>query len=188
MSRVRDREIEIDPHLLFGPFQKTTHLFPLHPEAVNIFRLWQVHIDNVNPLLKVVHIPSLQVRLIEAASNIINVDADLEALMFSIYCTAILSLTVEDCQTMFGSSKQYLLSKYQSGCQQALWRCGFLTSSNRDCLTALFLYLVSYFVAESEWFSKLTGIGIYQARHDSSSAIVNVGCGYSDSTTYGHSK
>lgn len=32
--------------------------------------------------------------------------------------------------------------KYQFGCQQALSNCGFLRSSDRDCLTALYLYLV----------------------------------------------
>ena len=96
------------------------------------------------------HAPSLQPRLVEAASNIVTVDVNLEALMFSIYCTAVLSLTVEDCQITFGASKQYLLSKYQSGCQQALWRCGFLTTNNRDCLTALFLYLVGYLIIDRE--------------------------------------
>jgi hypothetical protein len=99
--------------------------------------------DNVNPLLKVTHIPSLQARIIEAASNVRNINPALEALMFSIYCTAVLSLTAEDCQTTFGSSKEDLLSIYQSGCQQALWRCGFLRTSDRDSLTALYLYLVS---------------------------------------------
>ena len=63
--------------------------------------------------------------------------------MFSIYCMSILSLIVEDCQTMFGSSKEDLLMRYQFGCQQALLNCGFLRSSDRDCLTALYLYLVS---------------------------------------------
>ena len=98
--------------------------------------------DNVNPMLKVVHVPSLQARVIEAASDVANIAVPLEALMFSIYCTAVLSLTTDDCQTMFGSSREDLLSKYQSGCQQALWNASFLRTTDRDCLTALFLYLV----------------------------------------------
>lgn len=56
---------------------------------------------------------------------------------------SIISLAVDDCQTMFGSSKVDLLTRYQFGCQQALLNCGFLRSDDRNCLTALYLYLVS---------------------------------------------
>lgn len=115
----------------------------MHPEQIQIFRLWQIYLDNVNPLLKVTHIPSLQGRIIDAASNVANIKPNLVALMFSIYCVAVMSLSEEDCSTMFGVPRDDLLSRYQSGCQHALWNCGFLRSSDRECLTALYLYLVS---------------------------------------------
>ncbi len=143
VKKAWDQSVENDDHLLFGSCRITVDLATLHPDPVQIFRLWQIYLDNVNPLLKVTHTPSLQGRIIEAASNITNTNPTLEALMFSIYCTSILSLTVEDCQTMFGSSKEDLSMKYQFGCQQALLSCRFLRSSHRDCLTALYLYLVS---------------------------------------------
>jgi len=130
-------------HLLFGSPNTNADLSTLHPEPVQIFRLWQIYLDNVNPLLKVTHIPSLQRRIIEAASNLTNISPALEALMFSIYCTAILSLVVDDVQAIFGLSKEDLLTRFQFGCQQALLNCSFLRSSDRDCLTALYLYLVS---------------------------------------------
>ena len=129
-------------HLLFGSPNTNVDLSTLHPEPVQIFRLWQIYLDNVNPLLKVTHTPSLQGRIIEAASNVTNISPTLEALMFSIYCMAILSLVVDDCQAIFGSSKEDLLTRFQFGCQQALLNCGFLRSSDRDCLTALYFYLV----------------------------------------------
>ena len=113
-----------------------------HPDPVQIFRLWQIYLDNVDPLLKVTHTPSLQGRIIEAIGNAKSIDPTLEALMFSIYCISVLSLPPEDCQNTFGSSKEDLLTKYQSVCQEALLNCGFLRSSDRDCLTALYLYLV----------------------------------------------
>jgi hypothetical protein len=108
-----------------------------------ILKLWQIYLDNVNPLLKVTHTPSLQPRIIEAAGNYTDIDPLLETLMFSIYCVAILSLPEDDCMAIFGSSKQHLLPKFQLGCQQALLNCGFLRRNDRDCLTALYLYLVS---------------------------------------------
>jgi len=108
-----------------------------------IFRLWQIYLDNVNPLLKVTHTPTLQGRIIVAASNVASIKPTLAALMFSIYCVSILSLVECECRAMFGSPREHLLMRYQFGCEQALLNCGFLRSSDRGCLTALYLYLVS---------------------------------------------
>jgi len=130
-------------HLLFGLRTTAVDLSSLHPEQVQIFKLWQVYLDNVDPLLKVTHTPTLQRRIIDAASNVANVKPTLAALMFSIYCVSILSLTNAECHAMFGSPRDHLLTGYQLGCQQALWKCGFLRSGDCECLTALYLYLVS---------------------------------------------
>ena len=142
IKKAWDQSVRNDDHLLFSSHSTSIDLSTLHPDPVQIFRLWQIYLDNVNPLLKVTHTPSLQGRIIEAASNVTSISPTLEALMFSIYCMSIQSLIVEDCQTIFGSSKEDLLMRYQFGCQQALLNCGFLRSSDRDCLTALYLYLV----------------------------------------------
>jgi hypothetical protein len=130
-------------HLLFGSRDTDVDIFTLHPEQVQIFRLWQIYLDNVNPLLKVTHTPTLQARIIDAASNLASIKPPLAALMLSIYCVAILSLAEEECLSMFDAPRERLLTKYQLGCQQALTSCGFLRSNDRDCLTALYLYLVS---------------------------------------------
>ncbi|KAH6714115.1 hypothetical protein BKA61DRAFT_56164 [Leptodontidium sp. MPI-SDFR-AT-0119] len=132
-----------DDHLLFGSGKSPVDISTFHPEPIHIFKLWQLYLDNVNPLLKVTHTPSMQVRIIEAASNVSAIEPPLEALMFSIYCMAVLSLTHDDCLVTLGSTKEDLMIRYQFGCQQALLNCGFLRTTDRECLTALFLYLVS---------------------------------------------
>ncbi len=63
--------------------------------------------------------------------------------MFSIYCISVQSLAADGCQTIFGLPKKDILAAYQFGCEQALLNCGFLYTRDRDCLTALFLYLVN---------------------------------------------
>ncbi|CAI6308345.1 unnamed protein product [Periconia digitata] len=132
-----------DSSFLFGR-QDTVDLSPLHPDPAHIFRLWQLFLDNVNPLLKVIHTPTMQVRIIEAIGNIYALQPPMEALMFAIYSMAILSLEDSDCRSTFAGSKPELLKRYQFGCQQALQNSGFLKSEDRDCLTAFFLYLFSY--------------------------------------------
>ena len=129
--------------LFFGAANISLDLSPLQPSSIQIIQLFQIYQDNVNPLLKLTHTPTLQGRIIEAASNTQGIGRELEALMFAIYCMAITSLTEEQCQGMFNTTKSSLLTGFQFGCQQALAKCEFLRTINRDCLTALYLYLVS---------------------------------------------
>ncbi|CAK7238406.1 hypothetical protein SEUCBS140593_010656 [Sporothrix eucalyptigena] len=126
-----------------GPHKTLASITALHPGPVQIFRLWQIYLENVDPLLKITHTPSLQGRIVEAASNLEGIDPTLEALLFGIYCVAIHSMTSSDCQAVFGSSKQDLLGTYQPACEQALLNSGFLRTTERDCLAAFFLYLIS---------------------------------------------
>ncbi|KAF2125339.1 hypothetical protein P153DRAFT_370014 [Dothidotthia symphoricarpi CBS 119687] len=143
VRRAWDQFSHDDDRLFFGSRKAAVDLVTLHPSPAQIFRLWQVYLDNVNPLLKVTHIPTLQPRVVSATGNLTIIDANLEALMFSIYCLAVLSLDAGDCQAMFGSSQEHLLTTYSFGCQQALSNANFLRTDDLDCLTALYLYLVS---------------------------------------------
>ncbi|CAK7243342.1 MAG: hypothetical protein STHCBS139747_004860 [Sporothrix thermara] len=117
----------------------------LHPPPAQIFRLWQIYLENVDPLLKITHTASLQGRIVVAAArpDLEGIDPTLEALMFGIYSIAVHSMAPADCQAIFGSSKQYLLDIYQAACEQALLNSGFLRTSERECLAAFFLYLLS---------------------------------------------
>jgi hypothetical protein len=117
-------------------------LSTLHPDPAQIFRLWQVYLDNVNPLFRITHTPSLQPRIIEATSTLKNIDANLEALMFGIYCMSVFTLAEDDCDLIFGEPREILLTRYQFGCQQALLNAGYSRTTDRDCLAAFFLYLV----------------------------------------------
>ncbi|KAF7554451.1 hypothetical protein G7Z17_g2915 [Cylindrodendrum hubeiense] len=100
-------------HLLLGSRQTSVDLSALQPEPVHIFRLWQIYLDNVNPLLKVTHTPTLQPRIIKAMGNMKNINRPLEALMFSIYCMAILTVSEDECQSLFGSPKSDLVMRFQ---------------------------------------------------------------------------
>ncbi|KAE8352186.1 fungal-specific transcription factor domain protein [Aspergillus coremiiformis] len=134
---------DTDQTLLLGSSKTNVDLATLHPELVQIFRLWQIYLENVNPLLKVTHTPTLQPRIIDAAGDVANISSTLEALIFSIYCVSILSLDDSECRTMLRAPREDLLKSYQFGCQPALRNSGGLRTSDRDGLTALYLYLVS---------------------------------------------
>ncbi len=140
-ERVKESVLAND-HLLFGAPDPDFQLRASHPDQAPMFRLWQVYLDNVNPLLKVTHTPTLQPRIIDAASDLGSVTPALEALLFSIYAVAAMSLTDEECQVLFHVPRDFLLNGYQVACKQALLNCSPWRSNDRDCLTAFYLYLV----------------------------------------------
>jgi len=115
----------------------------MHPNAVHIFRLWQTFLVNVNPLVKMVHAPTLQQTILDASEDVRNIPRHIEALMFSIYFLAITSLQNEDCLSMFGEPRNILLARYAHGTQQALISARFLKSLNISTLQAYVLFLVS---------------------------------------------
>lgn len=115
-----------------------------HPSAIQIIQLWQIYLNNVNPLLKLTHTPTLQERIIEATANIGKVSKSLEALMFAIYFMAVTSMTDEETQLTFGNDKGQLLQRYYTACQQALVNGGFMRHTDLTLLQAFLLYLVSH--------------------------------------------
>ncbi|KAJ5966583.1 hypothetical protein N7481_013297 [Penicillium waksmanii] len=143
IRRAMDQVYVNNDHLLFGLRHMPVALSTLHPIPVQIFQLWQVYLNNVDPLLKVTHTPTLQGRIIEATSNLDNVTPALEALMFGIYAISVMSLTTEECQASFNSSRDEMLSKYQFACQQALLNSEYLRTNDRECLAAFYLFLLS---------------------------------------------
>ena len=138
--------------LLHLGHQDHIDLSKMQPGPVHMFKLWQTFLDNVNPLLKVVHTPTMQACIVEAIGDLSSVHPAQVALIFSIYCMAIHSLSEEESLAKLGQQKDVLSATYQLGCRQALVEADYLQSQERDCLTALFLYLVSLRVSENKSF------------------------------------
>ncbi|KAG9234141.1 fungal-specific transcription factor domain-containing protein [Amylocarpus encephaloides] len=130
--------------LLFGP-KKDLDITLLHPSPVHIFQLWQAFLDNVNPLLKMIHTPTVQQQLLDATSELSNVSKSMHVLMFGIYCMAATSMSEEEIRTIFGQEKEDLLKQCQGGAQQALLQAGFLRTSDLMVLQGYVLYLLSNF-------------------------------------------
>ncbi|KAJ6032245.1 hypothetical protein N7540_002977 [Penicillium herquei] len=118
-------------------------LTKLHPNPVHIFKLWQTFLENINPLIKILHTPTLQPQILEAAGEISSIDKELEALMFAVYCIALASLPTAEVEKSFGESKKKLLARCRRGAQFAFSNASFLRTSNLMVLQALMLYILS---------------------------------------------
>lgn len=133
-----------EPDLLFfGAANDSDPPSNLHPKSSHMIKLWQIYVENVDPVLKVTNTPCLQGQVVDAIGDLESLLPSFEALLFAVYCVALSSLSPENCHAAFGSLKRDLLRQYQSACRHALSRCGVLQTRSRECLTAFFLYLVS---------------------------------------------
>ncbi|KAJ5780392.1 hypothetical protein N7457_005552 [Penicillium paradoxum] len=93
----------------------------LHPNPLNIFKLWQAFLENVNPLTKIIHAPTVQQQILEATSDLPK---------------------EEDVKKLFGESKKALLSKSRRGAQLAFRNATLLRTSSSVVLQAFMLYLL----------------------------------------------
>jgi hypothetical protein len=104
--------------------------------------LWQTFLDNVNPLSKVIHAPTVQQKVLEASGDLENMPKNIEAFMFSMYSCAVNSMTDPECQKILGESKSPMQARYNAAAQRAFINAGLLKSSDMIVLQAFVLFLV----------------------------------------------
>lgn len=67
-----------------------------HPLPSHIPFLWSVYQENVEPLIKVLHVPSMEVIFRDARKNNDKLNPGNQALVFAIYYAAVTSLEPEE--------------------------------------------------------------------------------------------
>jgi len=115
----------------------------LHPPEARIFILWQIYLENVDPLLKIFHVPTVQRQLLRASTHLDKVPAPVEALMFAIYFSAVTSLQNPDAtRNLLREERPDLLNRYRLGIEQSLTNANFMVTPDVATLQALTLYLI----------------------------------------------
>lgn len=94
-------------------------------------------------MTKFVHQPTFHQTLVRAASNLENLPKGTEALMFSIYSSAVFSMEDDECEMKFGEPRKTLLARYRHATRKALARARFLGTSDMQVLQAFVLYLLT---------------------------------------------
>jgi hypothetical protein len=114
----------------------------MHSEPKCIFKLWQTFTENVNPLTEVIHVPSLQQKILDVSWNLKKLTKPLEAVMFSVDALAIISMKASDCVQVFSENRSALLNRYRFGVAWALVAAELHTTRDLEVLQALVLFLV----------------------------------------------
>ena len=109
------------------------------PEQIPIY--WAIFKANVDPVIKLLHIPHYEKMISQASLDLDHVSKPIEVLMFTIYFAAVTTLSNDDCILQLGLEKRGALRKYRFAVEQALARAGFLNTQELVVLQSVLLFL-----------------------------------------------
>lgn len=136
----------------FNQSMKDTQSY--HPSRWQAMQLWQAFISNVDPIAKILHIPTTQATVFAAINNPSNLEEDLNALLFSIYFAATTSLTSSVAANLLGQDKNTALNHYKQGLEKSLAGANILDTPSMRSLQAMTIYLTclrAYNGGRSRW-------------------------------------
>ncbi|EPE05413.1 fungal specific transcription factor domain-containing protein [Ophiostoma piceae UAMH 11346] len=130
---------------IYGQVQPSSELTlaDLQPAPAHIFQLWQIYLERVNPLTKIIHVPTLQPYLVEASSGSHNLPQSVKTLLFAIFTLATVSMTPDECLSILGYSRETALQRFSNGVRVSLVRTNFLKAYDLETLQGLVIYLIS---------------------------------------------
>lgn len=128
--------------LILGDYASLS-LSDAYPEPVHVFRLWQIFLERVNPVCKVIHVPSVQPHVVEAASGTWNVPPNYKPLLFAVFNMGVFALSDPECRQTLGMPREAALKKFSAGVRATLMEVNFMSTYDLVILQALVLYLVT---------------------------------------------
>ena len=110
-------------------------------------------VDNVNPIVRIVHVPTTSQQVVDASWDAANAPPATGALLFSVYALALTSLSAADFAGISPAGKDShaptvpdkseLLARYRMGAMQCLAAAGLLTTRRVDVLRAFTLLILA---------------------------------------------
>ena len=129
--------------LFSNPHVSASEILSLLPSRWQASQLWRAYLNNVDGLVKLLHVPSVQPTVFAAINNPQDTAPDMNALLFAIYFAAVTSLRWTEVQSILGQDRQAALNTYQRGLELSLHAKSFLDSPTILSLQAVALYLVT---------------------------------------------
>ena len=150
---------------IFGYSSNLVNLKKLHPTPTQIFILWEVFKENVDPLVRILHRPTARTILLKASSGTESLSKAAEALLFALYFGAVVSLDPAQCQSLLGETKETMVNRFRFATEQALARANFMNSSSLMVLQAFVFFLICVrYQDDSRLVWALSGMALHLAQ------------------------
>jgi len=105
--------------------------------------MWDIYIDRVDPLVKILHLPTFWPMVVNSLQNPQEIPKSLEALIFAFYYTTTSAFSDDECQTIMGERQTTISTRYKYAARQALINAEFLGTTNLMTLQAFVMFFVS---------------------------------------------
>ncbi|GJP94313.1 fungal-specific transcription factor domain-domain-containing protein [Aspergillus niger] len=140
-------------------------LTDLHPSCEHAAKLWYAYVENVEPLCKVLHVPTVARIVHTVSKHPATASKNDECILFAIYHFAVFSMSDDECSHELHDSRAQLMHKYRTAVTQALVNASWLKTTSLPVLQAYTLFLISLRTQiDSHTFWILTGIAIRLAQ------------------------
>ncbi|CZR46039.1 uncharacterized protein FPRO_11486 [Fusarium proliferatum ET1] len=116
-------------------------LHPYHPPMHLSVTLLNIFIENVLPLVHILHMPTTEQWFWDSIISLDTIDRNSEALLFAIYYSAVISMDDGQCLGVLGESRSTSLNKFRFAVEQAMARANLLNTQSLVLLQAAVLFL-----------------------------------------------
>ncbi|KZZ93872.1 Transcription factor [Moelleriella libera RCEF 2490] len=147
---------------ILGSYKSLT---AIHPACEDALQLWNIYLQNVESLCKILHTPTMSQVVKKISSNPLKASKGEECLLFAIYYFAVYSMPDTECLRLFQQSRRDLMAKYQRAVLQALVNASWLKTTSLSVLQAYTLFLLAVrSQVDPDTFWSLTGIAMRLAQ------------------------
>jgi hypothetical protein len=130
-----------DAAFFYNQAEPVHQLDPLSPMPSHMLLLWQVYVECVDPLIKILHTPTTEKLIRGLRGSLSSCGCEMEALLFAVALAAVASVDEDHVLLLLNRPKAELQQRFLLGTEQALARARFLTTRSIVVLQALVLYL-----------------------------------------------
>jgi hypothetical protein len=136
-------------------------LLAYHPSHEQAMVLWQAYAENVEPICRILHIPSTFDMVHKVSQHPEKASKSEECILFAVYHFAVFSMAEEDCIGKTGMHRKTLLQQFQSAAKTALVNASFLRTTELAVLQALVLFLIPCrYIYDPHTYWILTGVAV----------------------------
>jgi hypothetical protein len=82
-----------------------------HPSVKTIFLLWQIYLERVHPILKIIHAPTVQGQIVQYMQDKGSDRSSFHCLLFAIYYAAVVTMPTDECMRVFARDRLLLLRR-----------------------------------------------------------------------------
>lgn len=118
------------------------NLSTLHLPTHTAGTLLDIYVQRVDPIVKILHIPTFQSTLTAALQSPRDMTKSVEAIIFSFYLASMSSLNEIEFENVLGQQKTILIPKYKAATHNALTNADFMSTSSLPILQAYVMFLV----------------------------------------------